>query len=128
MSLTHALTDHAAIALVNLQGLSIPGQGPRGLLLNTDSLVIGAMQSPEAYYYNVSLVTPNSSLVDLSEHTGFNVQPLWWCSNPNGLVPHSKGFYSIATSGMLADSLLQISADNDPVDAQFYSTIGGCPV
>ena len=66
-------------------------------LLSTDA-VFGAMQTPETYYFNVSMVTPYSNLDNLSQHPGFDIRPTFFCSNPNNLTPHSNGFFSIATS------------------------------
>ena len=109
---------------MNTQTQAVPGQGPRVLLLNADAGVFGNWQTPEAYYFNLSFVTPASSLVNLSAHPGFSVKPLVYCSNPNSNVrPHSGGFFSVATSEGLADSLLQLSAINDPVNVHYFLTV-----
>ena len=78
---------------------------------NADTLTWGGVGNAAAVHINVTVTTtPTSDFSDLSQHPGFSVKPVWYCSNPNNLTPISFGLYIVSTPAGLADSLLSIAA------------------
>ena len=94
---------------------------------NSKSTIWGGLLGPSAEYSNVSLATQDDSLLyNASQHPGFNVQPLFYCSNPHNLTPQTEGFLFSATSAELADALLQTSMINvtsNPAATNFAFTV-----
>ena len=95
--------------------------------MDTDTLMYGAMRSTTLFSYNTAIVTPNSSLADLSTHPGFIQQPLNWCSTPSTMVPQTVGYFSISTPAALSDALLLLynTMITDPLS--MFSGIGSFP-
>ena len=83
------------------------------IAFNSVSTVWGGMIGATAENINVSLASQDDSvLYNASQHPGFNVQPVFYCSNPHNLTARSQGFFFVAASAELAGALLQISSIN----------------
>ena len=68
----------AAVTLAGIQAQAIPNQGSRVLLQSSDTVVYGAVRTPEAYYWNFSIAFPTSSFLNLTKHPGFSIKPTFW--------------------------------------------------
>ena len=68
----------AAITFADIQDQALPRQGSRVLLQSSDAVVYGVVLTPDAYYFNFSIVAPTSSLLNLTKHPGFSIKPTFW--------------------------------------------------
>ena len=80
---------------------------------NSESIVWGSVVGSSANSINVSLATQdNTFLYNPSQHPGFTIHPVFYCSKPPNLTFVTEGFLFVATSAELAGALLQISMVN----------------
>ena len=79
---------------------------------NPDTLTWGGLAAPSSIDINLTLASPTSPSSDLSQHPGFSVHPVAWCSStPNGLTPMPVALYIVSTPSGLADALVGIAAN-----------------
>ena len=116
----------AAISFSRLTYRPVPGLD-KVTAFSSESMVWGGVQGPTSININNSMISETyTPLYNASQHPGFSVQPVWWCSNPNNLTPVTAGFSVVDTSAGLADSLLQLSYKtraNDPAGISYATTV-----
>ena len=104
-------TLHAEITRFGYIYQPLPGLDPV-TQFSTDTLTFGGSKSATIVRINVTVTTTTTSgYSDLSQHPGFSVKPVWYCSNANNLRPLSYGLYIVSTPAGLVDSLLSIAAN-----------------
>ena len=102
----------AVVPLLSLEYVAVGGMD-LAIAFNSKSTVWGGMIGATAENINVSLATQDDSLLyNASQHPGFSVQPLFYCSNLHNLTALAGVFLFVATSAELADALLQVSMIN----------------